>query len=206
MGRYEPGAGNGQIVEHFYIHAPANLADPVGSAAKYDGTGHHLHGSPVFGQGAHGAYIYVWVEDDVVKAFQLLPTGRVAATPLAVTGMPGAQLGVPASQGMATGLAGISGISPGMPGGALSLSSNGGAAGTSILWASHPLANANETVVPGILRAYDAEDLSRELWNSRVNANRDDVGSYAKFSAPTIAGGRVYLSTFSNRVVVYGLQ
>lgn len=205
MGRYEPGAGNSQIVEHFYIHAPDNLADPIGSAAKYDGTGHHLHGSPVFVQTAHGAYIYTWVEDDVVKAFQLLPTGKVAATPLAVTGMPGAQLGVPASHGPAAGLGDVSGISPGMPGGALSLSSNGGATGTSVLWASHPLANANEAVVPGILRAYDADDLSRELWNSRVNANRDDVGPYAKFSAPTISSGRVYLSTFSNQVIVYGL-
>jgi hypothetical protein len=205
MGRYQPGAGNGQIVEHFYIDAPTDLTNPVGSCAKYDGTGHHLHGSPVFSQSAHGAYIYVWVEDDVVRAFQLLPSGQVAATPLAVTGMPGAQLGTPASQGAATGLAGVSGISPGMPGGALSLSSNAGAAGTSILWASHPLANANEAVVPGILRAYAAEDLSSELWNSRVNATRDDVGSYAKFSAPTVADGRVYLATFSNRVVVYGL-
>jgi alpha-glucosidase (family GH31 glycosyl hydrolase) len=205
MGKYDPAAGNAQIVEHFYIHAPANLADPIGSAAKYDGTGHHLHGSPVFGQGADGPYIYAWVEDDVVKAFQLLPSGKVAATPLAVTGIPGAQLGVPASQGAATGLAGISGISPGMPGGALSLSSNAGTAGTGILWASHPLANANEAVVPGVLRAYDAGDLSRELWNSRMHAARDDIGRYAKFSAPTIATGRVYLATFSNQVLVYGL-
>ena len=196
--------GNSQIVEHFYIHAPTDPTNPITSAAKSDGTGHHLHGSPVFGQGPHGTWLYVWVEDDVVKAFDLLPTGKVDATPLAVTGMPAAQLGVVASQGAATGLAGVSGISPGMPGGALSLSSNGGATGSAILWASHPLANANQAIVQGVLRAYDAGDLSRELWNSLVDAARDDVGNYAKFNPPTVVGGKVYLATFSNQVVVYG--
>jgi hypothetical protein len=29
---------------------------------------------------------------------------------------------------------------------------------------------------------------------------------YAKFSAPTIANGHVYLPTFSGKVVVYGLR
>jgi outer membrane protein assembly factor BamB len=61
-------------------------------------------------------------------------------------------------------------------------------------------------VSPGILRAFDANDVSKELWNNRQNISRDIGGSYAKFSAPTIANGHVYLPTFSGRVVVYGLQ
>ena len=33
----------------------------------------------------------------------------------------------------------------------------------------------------------------------------DAVGNYAKFSCPTIANGKVYLATFSNKLMVYGL-
>jgi hypothetical protein len=56
------------------------------------------------------------------------------------------------------------------------------------------------------LRAFDANDVTRELWNNHQNPSRDAAGSYAKFSPPTIANGHVYLPTFSNKVVVYGLQ
>jgi len=87
----------------------------------------------------------------------------------------------------------------------LSISADGNSAGTGILWATHPLANANRGSVPGILRAYDASDLRHELWNSGVNPSLDDLGTYAKFSAPTIAAGRVYVATFSGEVAVYGL-
>ena len=41
---------------------------------------------------------------------------------------------------------------------------------------------------------------------SHQNISRDGAGTYAKFSAPTIANGHVYLPTFSNQVVVYGLR
>jgi beta-lactam-binding protein with PASTA domain len=65
--------------------------------------------------------------------------------------------------------------------------------------------NANTSVVPGVLRAFDASDLSRELWNSAQNAARDDPGYHAKFSPPTVANGKVYLTSFSKRLNVYGL-
>jgi len=38
-----------------------------------------------------------------------------------------------------------------------------------------------------------------------MNEARDDMGNFAKFCPPTIANGKVYLSTFSNQLVVYGL-
>ena len=59
--------------------------------------------------------------------------------------------------------------------------------------------------VPGVLRAYNAQDLTQEIWNSRMNTARDDMGSFAKFSPPTIANGKVYEPTFSNQLVVYGI-
>ncbi len=38
-----------------------------------------------------------------------------------------------------------------------------------------------------------------------MNTNRDAVGNFAKFVPPTIANGKVYLATFSNKLNVYGL-
>jgi hypothetical protein len=97
-------------------------------------------------------------------------------------------------------------VPDGMPGGFLSVSADGGKQGTGIVWACTPYdANANWDTVPGVMRAYDASNLAREIWNSKMNAARDDIGMFAKFCAPTIANGKVYASTFSNQLQVYGL-
>ena len=85
-----------------------------------------------------------------------------------------------------------------------SISANGDHDG--IIWATTPYNNdANQKVVRGMLHAYDATDLSKELWNSEANPE-DDLGNYAKFTPPTVANGKVYLPTFSRRLVVYGLK
>jgi titin len=55
------------------------------------------------------------------------------------------------------------------------------------------------------LHAYDATDVSRELWNSNQNQARDGLGQFAKFGQPIIADGKVFVPTFSNAVVAYGL-
>ena len=95
----------------------------------------------------------------------------------------------------------------GQSGAVLSVSSNGSKAGTGILWASYAFSgDAEHSVSPGILRALDATDITKELWNNRQNLARDGAGTYAKFSSPTIANGHVYLPTFSGQVVVYGVQ
>ena len=86
------------------------------------------------------------------------------------------------------------------------MSANGTNAGSGIVWATHNLVgSANQQVRPGILRAYNAQNVTNELWNSEQNSARDSVGNYAKFVAPTVANGKVYLATFSNRLNVYGL-
>jgi outer membrane protein assembly factor BamB len=59
-------------------------------------------------------------------------------------------------------------------------------------------------VVPGIIRAFDAETLD-EIWNSQEVSSRDSVGTYAKFVPPLVVNGKVYMATFNNAVVVYGL-
>jgi hypothetical protein len=58
---------------------------------------------------------------------------------------------------------------------------------------------------PAILHAYDATNLATELWNSAMlPLNRDRAGNAVKFVPPTIANGKVYLST-RTEVDVYGL-
>lgn len=90
-------------------------------------------------------------------------------------------------------------------GAVLSVSSNGSVDSTGILWASYAASgDANQSVRPGILRAMDATDVTKELWNSSIYAS-DNPGNYAKFNCPTIVNGKVYVATFSNQLVVYGL-
>ena len=55
-----------------------------------------------------------------------------------------------------------------------------------------------------VLHAYDARDLSRELYNSTQAAGgRDSFGAGNKFVVPTIVNGRVYVGTGSG-VAVFG--
>ena len=145
----------------------------------------HIHGSPVYWNGAtSGPLVYVWSEHDYLKAFKIADN-KLQTTPTAQgTDLPG----------------------PMMPGGFLSISANGNKAGTGVLWATTPVDDdANYRAVAGVLRAYDAADVSKELWNSLQNPARDDFGKFAKFCPPTVVNGKVYLATFSNKLVVYGL-
>lgn len=82
------------------------------------------------------------------------------------------------------------------PGCVPSVSSNGDRNG--ILWAIQPGKHA-------VLRAYDANNLAHELYNSAQSAGRDTTGSpNNKFTPPTIINGKVYVPT-ADSLVVYGL-
>jgi len=100
----------------------------------------------------------------------------------------------------------------GSSGGVLTLSANGSTPGSGIVWSSMVKSgDGNSNVHAGILRAFDADDLSTELWNSEQNHGRDDVGNWPKFSPPTVVDGRVYLGSFpidgvsDTQVNVFGL-
>ena len=81
--------------------------------------------------------------------------------------------------------------------GTASISANGTANG--IVWAINP---ANNGGTPA-LRAYNASDITQELWTSQLNSNRDGLGSATKFSTPTIINGQVFVGT-ANAIVSYG--
>jgi hypothetical protein len=77
-----------------------------------------------------------------------------------------------------------------------SISANGSTNG--IVWAVDHISPHSS-----VLHAYDASDVSRELYNSNQNAVRDSLGG-AKFPVPTVANGEVFIGTFSG-LVVYGI-
>ncbi len=144
-----------------------------------------MHCQPAYYNGGSKEFVYIWSENDQLRA---IPFDRGTNT-------------FSGSQVVST--------DPGPSGGCgadLAVSSNATTSGTGILWATYAASgNAGGTVSPGILRAFDASDITRELWNSKQNPD-DYYGAYAKFSTPTIANGHVYVPTFSNQVVVYGLK
>ena len=57
---------------------------------------------------------------------------------------------------------------------------------------------------PAILRAYDASNVSTELYDRTQAGSRDTAGLALKFTVPTIAGGKVFVWT-SNELDIYGL-
>ena len=92
------------------------------------------------------------------------------------------------------------------PGPTPSLSAQGASGG--VLWAidssRYGVPSAFGTG-PAVLHAYDAANLSSELWNSSLAANnRDAAGNAVKFTVPTVANGKVYIGT-RTEIDVYGL-
>jgi outer membrane protein assembly factor BamB len=95
--------------------------------------------------------------------------------------------GAPASQ---------TGNAFGYPGATPSISANG--TNNAILWAAENAGSA-------VLHAYDATNLSRELYNSnQASGGRDRFGAGNKFITPMITNGKVYVGT-TNGVGVFGL-
>jgi len=141
-----------------------------------------MHGGVVYwNSAANGPLIFDWANSDHLKAFKFNGS-TIATTPYQTS----------------------SAASPGSPGGFLSISANGSSNG--ILWASLETADNDSGTVAGILRAYNADNISgTELWDSQQNASRDSVGDFVKDANPLVANGKVYVGSYSGAVSVYGL-
>ncbi len=162
-----------------------HLGDATAVQPPWHATSSHIHSLNYW-----NGNLYLWGQNDYLQMFSF--NGSTFNT------TPTYKLGVQAL---------------GHPGGSLSLSANGNTNG--ILWAATNTSlgadgtGAWHQSVPGILYAYNATNLST-LWTNEQNAARDSCDNYAKFTAPTIANGKVYLPSFgqqqtaSGQMCVYG--
>jgi hypothetical protein len=132
--------------------------------------------TPVYFNG----YVYFGSSVDTVKAFQL--TNGLLAT-------------APASQTAA--IFGVRGAS-------VAISANGNTNG--ILWAlqNNGVDPNNDVGSPGVLFAYDANNLATELYNSAQAGSRDTMDNAAKFSIPLVANGKVFIAG-QTQLTIYGL-
>jgi hypothetical protein len=92
----------------------------------------------------------------------------------------------------------------GMTGGP-SLSASGADPSSAIVWAVTTSNVDSGTPSPGTLRAFRADDITQELYDSDINQAADRLGTMTKFAPPVVANGKVYVATQSNAVQAYGL-
>jgi hypothetical protein len=85
------------------------------------------------------------------------------------------------------------------PGPTPSVSSNG--SGNGIVWI---IESDNYNGGNAVLRAYDANNLGTELYNSEQNSGRDRGPLAVKFTVPTVADGHVFVGGI-NKVAMYAL-
>ncbi|MCB1500783.1 MAG: hypothetical protein KDK07_13505 [Bauldia sp.] len=180
MGGVAADGEHDRAVQSFGLNAPNNL-----------------HGTPLFWDGPDGKRVFAWANEDRLRSFPFHERYDIGATVLDVDHAQASRMHAPRDDLPVRSLT---------PGGFLALSADGERPGSAVLWAALPRSgSANHDVRPGILRAFDAADITRELWNNRKEARRDSCGGFAKFSVPTVANGKVYLGSFSRRFCVYGL-
>jgi len=164
-----------------YSASGDRILQTISTQGKLAGDRGHLHGGPIYyDHPANGETVFVWPEESVLVKYTLNSDKTLSDPTYAHV------------------------AEPGHPGGILSLSANGNAAGSGILWAAVPQQDAWHSTEPGTLYAFDPGDL-HILWHSEQNATRDSVGNFAKFNTPVVANGKVYVPTFSGKIQVYGL-
>jgi uncharacterized protein (TIGR03437 family) len=128
----------------------------------------------------NGPILYTWGLDDALREFQM-QNGIFNTTALATN----------------------SAVANALPFSGMTVTSNGFVPGSGIFWAT--TAFSQNLPAAGTLHAFDALNVSQELWNSDMQGTRDTLGGFVKFANPTVANGKVFVPTASGQVTVYGL-
>ena len=176
--------GKGGVLNLVNTGNMGHLGD-ANAVQVWQATSSHIHSMNYF-----NSKLYMWGQSDYLKVFSF--NGSTFAAKPTYTGS-------------------IQAI--GHPGASLSISANG--TSNAILWAATNSQGQSgglgawHMTEPGILYAYSVLSMTA-LWNNEQNASRDDCNNYAKFTAPTIANGKVYLASFgtaqtnSGQLCIYG--
>ena len=191
----------------FFTFFPGFNVSPTGNLDFQPVPGfktHHLHASPVFWDGPdRGPMLFDWGENECLRAWTINTISGQVAFVAKSTEIASAALANPQHPGLG-----------GMTGGMISLSANGAQKNTGVVWATAPIdGNANTDVVEGIVRAYDAATLDTRqnadntprlklLWTSKDIPH--NTFNFSKFCPPFVADGKLFVTTYSGRVDMYG--
>jgi hypothetical protein len=199
LDRNNLGKGTAPSVQSFQVTHP--LPKPP--------IGYNIHGTPVIWPRNNEMYVYIEGEEDPLKQYRLIPdpspTGggwkfESGDPPFRVSKESAPYPNFPNGEWVPNRTDPVW-----MPGGFLTISANGSADGTGIVWVAMPFAaNGNPAVVRGVLRAFNASDVSTgELWDSENTGNDNDrLGQFAKFCPPVVANGKVYVATFQQETIL----
>jgi len=127
-----------------------------------------------------GPVLYIWGFNDALREFQM-QNGIFNATPLTTNSV----------------------VVNELPFSGMTVSSNAFVPGSGIFWAT--TVSGTDLPTAGTLHAFDAINVTEELWNSDMQGSRDTLGNFTKFANPTVANGKVFVPTDSNQVTAYGL-
>lgn len=173
-----------------YDHAAPSPAPCPGSG---EGSFPHIHSRAFWNN-----RLYVWGEKDYLRVYNL-EGSAFNTNPVAVN----------------TALRSADPINGGIPRvpPMMSISANWDNPGSGIVWALrskgfHQETNLNPSAPPATLYAFNAEPSGGQLaalWNSDLRPE-DSFAGHPRFTIPTVAGGKVYVATFSDELVVYGLR
>ena len=175
--------GNSGLIVSGGKEGKINLLDPMNLKAtkqSIDANAGELHNFAFWG-GSEGPMIFIQGDEGPVTGYKLAGGMLTMAAKNTVRSTTGHM---------------------GHPGGILTVSSNGAMPGTGVVWVSMGVApgDAWHESTAGQLLAYDASDVSK------APLFRNAYGTFAKFSPPMVANGKVYQATFSSKINVYGLK
>jgi hypothetical protein len=166
---------NRDSMGQFQANSDNQIVQSVINALPNGGAEAGNFNSPVY----YNGYVYFAAVNDSVRAFQL-NNGLLSLTPAFVSPS----------------------IFP-LRGGAMAISSNGNTNG--ILWVVQTNGSDPGNVnAAGTLFAYDASNLSDELYDTNESGSRDTMDRASKFNIPLVANGKVFIASQS-KLTAYGL-